>query len=73
MRIHGVMDAHVAASASPGHATGMPRRRPCNAVLAGTLRSDPARLRIRAREGERRKRRHSRARRRATEQREGEA
>jgi hypothetical protein len=45
--------------------------RPANATLRAVLRNDPPRLRIRTREGELRKRRHVRARRRAADRREG--
>lgn len=43
--------------------------KPSNATLGAVLRNDPPRLRIRTREGERRKRLHCRARRRAAERR----
>jgi hypothetical protein len=43
--------------------------RPSNAELSVVLRNDPPRLRIRTREGERRKQRHTRSRRLAAERR----
>lgn len=45
--------------------------RPTNATLGAVLRNDPPRLRVRTREGERRRRKHTRARRRAADRREG--
>jgi hypothetical protein len=53
-----------------GIRTVMARPKPSNGSLRAALRGDPARLRIRTREGERRKQQASRARRRGAERRE---